>query len=130
MKRAVRKADPKSAKKSKKVPPKGRKSSSDDEEEEDEPEDYAVTIKKLQSEVDGLRGLFQESRALAEAQSIQLTAQQATMSELLNSQSPVGKGVVSKRLSTDPSTRIEELFISNWSASNSNLKVRIQFNFV
>ena len=61
-------------------------------------------MKKMQVEVDSLRRLCQESRAIAETWAIQLTAQQGTMSELFNFRSPI------TGLSSDPTTRTSELF--------------------
>ena len=57
-----------------------------------------------------------------------MTVQHGTLSELLIRQPPIAKSLGSKGVSTDPAIRIEEMFVKNWSASNSNLKVRIAAN--
>ena len=102
---------------------KASKVSNDAEIEDEDIEDPISVMKAMRTEMTEMRGLYAKAVALAETQGIQLASQQVSLSELLN-RSPA-KVVTPARHSASetPGQRHAAIFLDNWNAVNSNLKV-------
>ena len=89
--------------------------------EVEDSDDTIALMKTMRTEMTEMRGFY--ANAVAETQAIQLVSQQASISDLLN-RSPAKVMTPARNSASDtPGLRHAAIFLDNWNAVNSNLKV-------
>ena len=107
------------SKKKQKVAPVVDAPESDEELEEEEPEDPMVLIVAMQAEMREMRGLYEEQVALSKKLELEVLSQTEKLAEIMNESPSKARKQATKSLSSAQA----QLFLSNWDATNSNLKV-------
>ena len=90
--------------------------------EDEDGDDPIALMKTMRAEMTEMRGLYANAVALIETQATQLESHQASISDLLN-RSPVKVMTAATNSASDTADQHAAIFIDNWNAVNSNIKV-------
>ena len=101
------------------------KVSKNDDLEDDDSDDPIALMKTMRAEMTEMRGLYANAVALVQTQAIQLESHQASISDLLNQSPAKVTSAATNSASDAPDQRNAAIFIDNWNAVNSNLKVNL-----
>ena len=90
--------------------------------EDEDGDDPIALMKTMRAEMTEMRGLYANAVALIKMQATQLESHQASISDLLN-RSPAKVMTAATNSASDTADQHAAIFIDNWNAVNSNIKV-------
>jgi len=107
------------SRKKQKVTPAVEEGESDPEIEEEDSVDQMALIVAMQAEMREMRGLYEEQVALSKKLELEVLSQTEKLAEIMNDCPSRAR----QKATTSASSPQALLFLSNWDATNSNLKV-------
>ena len=90
---------------------------------DEDSDDPIALMKSMRTEMTEMRGLYANTVAQVETQAIQLASQQASISDLMNRSPAKVRTPATNSASDTLEQKHAAIFLDNWNAANSNLKV-------